>query len=100
MYFMSYFFQETFENYGIDYDEPLHGDESETDEERVTVPELTFQLGSENHQVLDTTIDPLGYSENYGIDIYFKTVKLLNQLILSSSTSSQLNQHYQVFKIL
>ncbi len=61
-----YTVQEEVETFGIDWDELLS---------TVLVPETECPI---NYDHLYQSIDPQASSDSYGIDIFFKTVELIN----------------------
>ena len=62
------FFEVADELYGVD-DEGLLVDDSSVD-----VPIMSFRPTEEHQQELQSTIDPLSESSNYGIELYEQTV--------------------------
>ena len=59
------------DSYGVD-------DETADNEGHVIVPRLTFQLQPLVLQQLQQTVDPLGHSNNYGIDLYEETLHFID----------------------
>ena len=66
------FFNNIDTNYGVDEDEVVV-----QDTESVNVPENRLNLTQESLAVLQLHVDPLGESENFGIDLYESTVAFL-----------------------
>jgi len=62
------------ENYGVDPDIVSTAD----DNLGVIVAESTVKFSDANKQALRSTIDPLGVTDNYGIDIYEQTLQLIS----------------------
>ena len=59
----------------MDWDGPLSLDE---DAPSVNVPEIVVPLTGAQLDVLCSAISPLGFSENYGVDIYESVVQFLH----------------------
>lgn len=70
------FFDATDSDYGIDEEAPVPSENGNI----VQVPESTYNLSNNDYLLLQQTIDPLGPSDNYGIDIYECTVQFLDSL--------------------
>ena len=68
------FFEEVDESYGIEEDQP-----EATEEETVTISQINFQLSPHYTLHLQELIDPLGQSQNYGIDLYEQVVAFIQQ---------------------
>jgi hypothetical protein len=69
------FFERVDESNGVDDDGPEPYDQDGT----VTVFQINFQLQPAALKLLQNTVDPLGSTENYGIDVYEQTLNLINQ---------------------
>ena len=70
--------------YGIDYEGPLPSEriDGETwNENSVEVPEIACPVSDAQVQQLRTIINPLGASSSYGIDIYVRTVQLVDNML-------------------
>ena len=66
------------EEYGID-----NGDSSiMNDIDGVSIPRNAIQLSDDLLQQLQSEVDPLQESQDYGIDIYVRTVEVLNRIFL------------------
>ena len=70
--------------YGIDYDGPylteeFNGTDSYDEIASVVVPETEVSLTELVYQELTQTINPLGNSDVYGVDIYLQVLEFLNQ---------------------
>ena len=63
--------------YGIDEDVPVP---SNSDTSCVEVPDCAYQLSDIDLASLKLAIDPLQQSNEYGIDIYERTLQFLNRL--------------------
>ena len=64
--------------YGIDWDGPLPDAEEAGS---VEVPRIPNPLGREDMEELEYTICPTAFSEDYGIDVYSRTLQYtLNKL--------------------
>lgn len=66
------------ENYGIDPDGSNTDDVS--NEDAVLVPERRITFADTDIRVLNQQVDPLGPSDNYGIDVYEQTVQFISTL--------------------
>lgn len=77
--------QDDFQGYGIDWTGPLPDEEHDgplqSDGEVVEVP-ATLTMDQRKTQLLAAEINPLQQSDSYGIDLYLKTVALVERLIL------------------
>lgn len=77
--------QEDFQGYGIDWTGPLPDEEHDgplqSDGEVVEVP-ATLTMNQRKTQLLAAEINPLQQSDSYGIDLYLKTVALVERLML------------------
>lgn len=71
------FFDHVDSTYGIDEDGPVP---SEDDNSVVQIPECSYVLRDSDFTLLQQTIDPLSYSEEYGIDLYEQTLHFLDRL--------------------
>ena len=69
------FFETADETYGIDVDGPIP-----TPDGSVVIPEIEFQVSQRDLVRLQRTIDPLGPSDEYGVDIYCQLITFLNTL--------------------
>ncbi len=72
-----YTVQDEIETFGIDWDELLN---TIDDACTVLVPETECRI---NYDHLYQSIDPQASSDSYGIDIFFKTVELINSQLSS-----------------
>ena len=63
--------------YGIDEDAPVP---SNSDASTVEVPDCAYQISDIDLASLKLAIDPLQQSNEYGIDIYERTLQFLNRL--------------------
>lgn len=72
------FFHQVDLDYGIDSDGPLPV--GSDDMERVSVPQTTLRFSNADMTIIHQNIDPCGYSENFGIDLYEQTVNLISTL--------------------
>ena len=77
--------QETFDEYAIDWAGPLPDEEydgpPQSDDVLVEVPETTTSFTQQKFELLKAAIDPLQYSDNYGIEIYLTTVAFVERLM-------------------
>ncbi len=72
-----YTVQEEVEIFGIDWDELLN---TIDDDNTILVPETECPI---NYDHLSQSIDPQASSDSYGIDIFLKTVELINNQLSS-----------------
>ena len=71
------FFDAVPETYGIDSDLGVsHGDE-EGDEEGVEVPTTNLNLSHEDMDALQSSVNPLDESEEFGVDLFLQTLEIL-----------------------
>ena len=73
--------------YGIDYEGPLPSEriDGETwDENAVEVPEITCPLYDAQLNHLRMMVNPVDTSFSYGIDMYFRTVQLVHDMLCSN----------------
>ena len=63
------------ENYGVDPDSYIT-----ENEDNVVVPENRIRFSDADVAALRQSIDPLGVSENYGIDLYEQTLLHISSL--------------------
>lgn len=73
------FFDTVDDTFGIDEEGPVPVLESEA-EVAVTVPEISVHIDEEDFVRLLHTVNPLGTSEDYGIDLYERTVQFISSL--------------------
>lgn len=74
MLFLFRFKVESLLHYGVDWDGPLSSD----DERAVTVPTMGTPLSTENMEELISQINPLAYSDDFGVDLYVQTVHFVS----------------------
>lgn len=65
----------TSNQYGVDWDGPLVSD----DDNAVVVPTTNSPLSEYDMEQLASTINPLAFSDELGIDLYIQTVRLFLQ---------------------
>ncbi|KAJ8314463.1 hypothetical protein KUTeg_006613, partial [Tegillarca granosa] len=68
-------FEQSYEGFGIDYDEMLHIEPTDTSNSRygessVQIPNFQFKLQNDQLPILSDIFNPLSYSQDYGIDLY------------------------------
>ena len=72
------FFDHVTEEYGLDDD----GDSvNENSTEGVPIPRSAFHLTEEQLELLQSEVNPLQLSENYGIDIYLNTIEVIDRFL-------------------
>ena len=77
------FFDTVTETYGVDSDLGVTSDETD-DEEGVEVPATDLDISPEQISELQSTVDPLGESEEFGVDLFMQTVEILQSFISAS----------------
>ena len=77
------FFDSVPETYDIDSDIGVSDDED--DEEGVEVPPTELNLSPENISELQSRVNPLSESEEFGVDLFMQTLQIL-QAFTSTST--------------
>ena len=70
------FFDRVGDHYGVSVEDPIALDEVES----VTVPQGRFSLPADEFSQLQSTVNPLRESDNYGMDIYASTIEFLRSL--------------------
>lgn len=73
------FFDTVNDRYGVD-----EGHFTNEDDVELVIPEVNVQLTSHQMQQIETTIDLLASSDNYGIELYTTTVDTVQQMLLST----------------
>ena len=75
--------QVSFNDYGIDWDGPLPGQEwdgsHEEDDTNIAVPSTPCPLRQQELEQLQRIVNPLRDSQYYGVDIYMEVVYILEQ---------------------
>ena len=71
------------ETYGIDGDLTVPDDED--DEEGVEVPPTELDLSPDNISELQSIVDPLSESEEFGIDLFMQTLQIIEAFTSTSS---------------
>ena len=71
-----YFFHSADDMYGIDPDGPIP-----VAEESISVPQSTLRFSDTDKQSFQQHFDPLGVSDNYGIDLYEQTIQFISSFI-------------------
>ena len=75
--------EEDMSSFGIDYDGPLPSNEYDWDtwnDFSVQVPEILCPLSNTPFNRMKCTVDPLEESSCYGIDIYIKSLEIVDEL--------------------
>lgn len=68
-------------------DEDYYGVEEEglyADDEGVTVPERQFELQDQHFHTLQREVNPVQSSNNYGIELYERTLEVINRIIFNN----------------
>ena len=80
---MAICFQEELDMYGIDWDGPLPSETwgSLTSDNDVDVPQTDVDFPLDQQLLLQENINPLGETENYGIDIYENTLNFVQNVL-------------------
>ena len=66
------FFLEVDENYGVDPDGPIANDDNQID-----VPQTSIHFSERRMEIIRETVDPCGFSDNFGIDLYEQTLGIV-----------------------
>ena len=74
------------ETYGVDSDLGVTGDEADEDPEGVEVPATKLDISSEQITKLQSTVNPLGESENFGINLFIQVQEILHSFISTMSS--------------
>ena len=82
------FFNSVSETYGVDSDLGVTSDGADEDPEGVEVPATELDISSEQMSELQATINPVGESEDFGIDLFVQTLELLHSFFPASTISS------------
>lgn len=81
MALFNFLFQEEFSSYGVDWDGPIpsfeRGTLADNDVEGIEVPDILIPFSLDAALTTLNRIEPLGRSNNHGIDLYERTVTLL-----------------------
>eukprot|EP00794_Sanderia_malayensis_P001736 gene1736-1933_t len=69
-------------DFGIDWNGPMSSGRYPGSEghKGVQIPEIQTDLSEEEEQFLVSSIDPLDPSENFGCDIFFRAIQVLDQI--------------------
>jgi len=73
------FFEQVPDSYGVDLEDGLVGDNS--DSERVTIPQVSFQLIDKHLELLKHNVNPLDDSVNHGIELYERTLHFIYNIV-------------------
>lgn len=68
------FFENVDEDYGVDYDGPV------TAQYGIEVPQISLRFSDDDVENLRTHINPCALSDNFGIDIYERTLNFISTL--------------------
>lgn len=71
------FFDHVTEDYGIDEEDST----IDNSDEGVPIPRSAIHLSERQYELLQSEIDPLGESNDYGMDIYIRTVEILDRIL-------------------
>ena len=76
------FFDSTSELYGVDFEDDSIPPDDDPEEAAggIVVPTIQVDISDEQIEELKATIDPLSDSDDYGVDIYQRTLDFLNEL--------------------
>ena len=83
VYLLWTFFYIVTETYGVDSGLGVTSDETD-DEEGVEIPATELDILPEQISELQSTVDPLGESEEFGVDLLMETVEILQSFISAS----------------
>ena len=68
------------ELYGVDFKDESIPPDDDPEDAGVVIPTIQVNISDEQIKELKTTIDPLSDSDDYGLDIYRRTLDFLNEL--------------------
>ena len=71
------FFTQVDSIYGVDEDGPVPTDDGNL---AVAIPECSYTLSDADFALLQQTVDPLGSSDDYGIELYEQTLQFIDRL--------------------
>ena len=71
------FFDHVSSEYRVEDGDPI----AENIDEGIPIPRSTIHLTDDQQALLQNEVNPLESSENYGIDIYIKTVEVLDRIL-------------------
>ena len=66
------FFDHVDSHYGIDEEAPVPSDDT-----TIEIPVTAYEVTDANYTLLQNTVDPLGPSNEYGVDLYEQTLNLI-----------------------
>ena len=78
------FFNTVSETYGVDSDLGVLEDDADENLEGVEVPATELDISAEQLAELQSTVDPLGQSEGFGINLFMQTVEMLQSFVSTS----------------
>jgi hypothetical protein len=76
------FFDSVPETYGIDSDLGVSDDEDDT--EGVEIPPTELDLSSENISELQSSVNPLSESDDFGVDLFMQTLQIVQAFTSTS----------------
>ena len=81
--------QEELDFYGIDWDGPLPSETwgSSTHDGEIVIPQIDITISHDQFALLQENINPLGQTENFGIDIFENTLNFLQNLLTPQACS-------------
>ena len=74
------FFDSASELYGVDFEDDSIPPDDDPEDAGVMIPTIQVDISDEQIEDLKATIDPLSNSDDYGLDIYQRTLDFLNGL--------------------
>lgn len=74
------FFNSASELYGVDFEDESIPPDDDPENAGVVIPTIQVNISDEQVEELKTTIDPLSDSDDYGLDIYQRTLDFLIEL--------------------
>ena len=74
------FFDSASEIYGVDFEDDSISPDDDPEDAGVMIPTIQVDISDEQIEELKATIDPLSDSDDYGLDIYQRTLDFLNGL--------------------
>ena len=74
------YFDNATELYGVDFEDDSIPPDDDPEDGGIVIPSIRVNISDEQIEELKTTIDPLSDSDDYGLDIYQRTLDFLNEL--------------------
>ena len=73
------FFDAVPDAYGVDHDLGISVDDADN-EERVEIPSTEIEISQEQVSELESRVNPLDESDNFGVDLFTQTLQFIQSL--------------------